>query len=448
MFIITGKIEILSLLPARRRKIKMETDNAEELSYVNNDESSSFYSENDEQYSDDDFGSECSCSTCSTCSTCELCEEELAEEEFGDSSDEEMRHNVPRCEPNLQFCNSDSDNTEKKIHALNNELQRTTKNGYKTDEQYIIEKVTNVVVLKADASQFQNGGYITGKGKTQELLLGGKQRKKRVTFFDSSSSSDVQAEAFSISSLSDSSTSGCCADFNQHLQNGDNFDHKTISSDPVKEHSNDLSEGDLDREYHRLKSVLKTIDPSKLLGVLKHSLKLKTWKPSTPWELYFPRTSLPLTLFTVFAVTKSMTLTLAEKDALSTTLRKTFGKFLKILKELPSSAACVRVYSLCKEPVTIGQALRVKRTVGYALKVSIRPTLMKLVTSPLAQHSVVKTKVVSNFTFSGVHSNDAKLFLCHIIKNPTSRFSIFGISRKCRIKEGYFIVYNNTALHN
>lgn len=270
-----GKIEILSLLPARRRKIKMETDNAEELSYVNNDESSSFYSENDEQYSDDDFGSECSCSTCSTCSTCELCEEELAEEEFGDSSDEEMRHNVPRCEPNLQFCNSDSDNTEKQIHALNNELQRTTKNGYKTDEQYIIEKVANVVVLKADASQFQNGGYITGKGKTQELLLGGKQRKKRVTFFDSSSSSDVQAEAFSISSLSDSSTSGCCADFNQHLQNGDNFDHKTISSDPVKEHSNDLSEGDLDREYHRLKSVLKTIDPSKLLGVLKHSLKTK-----------------------------------------------------------------------------------------------------------------------------------------------------------------------------
>ena len=143
-----------------------------------------------------------------------------------------------------------------------------------------------------------------------------------------------------------------------------------------------------------------------------------------------------------------MTLTLAEKDALSITLRKTFGKFLKILKELPSSAACVRVYSLCKEPVTISQALRVKRTVGYALKVSIHLTLMKLVTSPLAQHSVVKTKVVSNFTFSGVHSNDAKLFLCHIIKNPTSRFSIFGISRKCRIKEGYFIVYNNTALHN
>lgn len=48
MFIIIGKIEILSLFLVCWCKIKMEIDNVEELSYVNNDESLLFYSENDE----------------------------------------------------------------------------------------------------------------------------------------------------------------------------------------------------------------------------------------------------------------------------------------------------------------------------------------------------------------------------------------------------------------
>ena len=279
MFILTGQIEVFSLIPAHQHKIEMESDNAEDLNYVNNDERlSEFDSENEDQYSDDDLGSECSCSTCSTCSTCEICEEELAEES-GDSYDEQLEHEIPGCEHNLQngvqFCNSDSDNMEKLTHMPTDQLQFPAKNGFTTDDQYIIEKFGNVVVLKADASQFKNGGYFAGDDQTQEILLGNKQRKKKVTFLDdSSSSSDVQAEAYSLSSLSDSSTSGCCLDYNQPLQNGEHFDQK-VASDHENGHKNNLSEGDMEREYHRLKSVLKTIDPNKLLGILKHSLKTK-----------------------------------------------------------------------------------------------------------------------------------------------------------------------------
>ena len=262
----------------------MERNDAGELAYVNNDEDLRFASDNDQYTDEDDLGSECSCSTCSTCSTCEMCKaelaEELSEEELSYDEDEQE---IPGCEHDLQndiqYSNSDSDNMEKLMHLQNEELLHfPAKNGFATDEQLMIEKFANVVVLKADASQFKNGGYFTGDEQSQEILLGGKQRKKKVTFLDSSSSSDdvAQAEAFSISSLSDSSTSGSYSGYVQtDIQNGDHSDKNIVEKDQQKGHRNNLSEGEMEREYHRLRDVLKTIDPLKLHAILKHSLKSK-----------------------------------------------------------------------------------------------------------------------------------------------------------------------------
>lgn len=259
----------------------MESDNtAEELVYVNNDENLTYVSDDNDQYTDDDdvgSGSDCSCSTCSTCSTCEMCEEEA--EEAGESYDDD----IPGCAHDLQngihhYCNGDSD-MDKMTHVKTDQLHFPAKNGFTSDDQYIIEKFANVVVLKADASQFKNGGYFTGNDPdSQEILLGSKQRKKKVTFLDSSSSSDevAQAEAYSISSLSDSSTSGSYPGYIPPLQNGVHFDDKKVERDQENGHrSNSLSEGEMEREYHRLRGVLKTIDPLKLHAILKHNLKTK-----------------------------------------------------------------------------------------------------------------------------------------------------------------------------
>lgn len=258
--------------PVVNLSLKMER--VEGLDYVNNDEDLTFASDND-QYTDDE-GSDCSCSTCSTCSTCEMCHAE----ETGELSYDEEESDSPGCEhdlPNdIHYFNSDSDNMEKLTHLQGDELHFSSKNGFTTADQLIFEKFANVVVLKADASQFKNGGYFTNGDNSQEILLGSKQRKKKVTFLDSSSSSDeiTQAEAYSISSLSDSSTSGSYPDYAQPLQNGDHYDKK-IEKDQDEGQKYNLSEGEMEREYHRLRSVLKTIDPLKLHAILKHSLKTK-----------------------------------------------------------------------------------------------------------------------------------------------------------------------------
>lgn len=258
----------------------MESNNAQELVYVNNHEDLTFASDDDQYTDDDELGSECSCSTCSTCSTCEMCEEELGD--AGDLSCDEEEHEFPGCEHDLQndvhYFNSDSDNMDKLTHLQSDELHFPAKNGFTTDDQLLIEKFANVVVLKADASQFKNRGYFTGENQSQEILLGGKQRKKKVTFLDSSSSSDdvAQAEAFSISSLSDSSTCGSYSGYTLPIvQNGDHFHEKKVDKDQEDGHKNNLSESEMEREYHRLRGVLKTIDPLKLHAVLKHSLKTK-----------------------------------------------------------------------------------------------------------------------------------------------------------------------------
>ena len=138
------------------------------------------------------------------------------------------------------------------------------------------------MVLSSDDAQFKNGEYLmNGEKNSNEILLGGKQRKKKVHFMDSSSSSDdvaydvAQAEAYSISSLSDSSTSGSYPDCIQPLQNGYNYPNILKNNQEHKERKGDLSEGELEREYNRLRAVFKTIDPLKLHGILKHSLKTK-----------------------------------------------------------------------------------------------------------------------------------------------------------------------------
>ena len=251
-------------------------ERVEGLDYVNNEEDLTFSSDNDQYTDDEDVGSECSCSTCSTCSTCEMCRAE----ETGELSYDEEEHDIRGCEHDLQndiHCfNSDSDNMEKLTHFQGDELHFSSKNGLTTDDQLIIEKFANVVVLKADASQFKNGGYFTGDDNSQEILLGGKQRKKKVTFLDYSSSSDeiTQAEAYSISSLSDSSTSGSYPDYAHPLQNSEQYDQK-VEKDQDDEQKNNSSEGEMEREYHRLRGVLKTIDPLKLHAILKHNLKTK-----------------------------------------------------------------------------------------------------------------------------------------------------------------------------
>ena len=51
--------------------------------------------------------------------------------------------------------------------------------------------------------------------------------------------------------------------------------HKMEKRHAQNEHINNLPEGEMKREYHRLSAVLKTIDPLKLHAILKHSLKAK-----------------------------------------------------------------------------------------------------------------------------------------------------------------------------
>lgn len=173
-------------------------------------------------------------------------------------------------------------------------------NGFTAEDKLILEKFRNVVVLKADASQFKNGGYlINGEQNPGEILLGGKQRKKKVHFMDSSSSSDDvnQAEAFSISSLSDCSTSGSFPIYDQPPPKGEPFVQKEHENLEHGRHKSDLNEGEMQREYHRLRSVLKTIDPLKLHAILKHSLKAKD--PETIMAL---GTLLPKSKFTADTV--------------------------------------------------------------------------------------------------------------------------------------------------
>ena len=272
-----------------------------EHALIRSDEDLTSNSEYDpDNFTDDDVGSECSCSTCSTCSTCSSFEDEV---EPGESYDEEDLQ-FPGCEkqtvPNdVHFCNGNNDFLEK-TQIQNNELQFPGKYDFPTEDNFIIEKFGSVVVLKADASQFKNGGYLmNGEHQPEEILLGGKQTKKKVHFLDSSSLSDdiTQAEAYSISSLSDSSTSGSYPGFTQPLQNGVHFTHKGEKSQDHTGNKSVLSQGEMEREYHRLKSVLKTIDPLKLHAILKHSLKAKD--PDTIMAL---RTILPKSKFTADTV--------------------------------------------------------------------------------------------------------------------------------------------------
>lgn len=119
---------------------------------------------------------------------------------------------------------------------------------------------------------------------------------------DSSSSSDdvtdaTQAEAVSISSLSDSSTSGSFPIYDQPPESNQSFFQKEGGIVEHNRHKNDVSEGEMKREYNRLRSVLKTIDPVKLHAILTHSLKAKD--PGTIMAL---GTLLPKSKFTADTV--------------------------------------------------------------------------------------------------------------------------------------------------
>lgn len=285
--------------PTDRRELAMEGAIMGEQGLIHNDEDLISNSEYDhDNFTDDDVGSECSCSTCSTCSTCSSFEDELEPGESYDEEDLQFLGCEKQMSNDVHYCNDNTDFLEKP-QIKNNELQFSGENGFPTEE-FIIKKFGNVVVLKADASQFKNGGYLmNGEQQPEEILLGGKQRKKKVHFIDSSSSSDdvAQAEAYSISSFSDSSTSGSYPGFTQPLQNGDHFTHKEVKSQEHIGNKSNLSQGEMEREYHRLRSVLKTIDPLKLHGILKHSLKAKD--PETIMAL---RTLLPKSKFTADTV--------------------------------------------------------------------------------------------------------------------------------------------------
>jgi len=277
--------------------MSMESDIVKENGYYHGDEDLTLNSEYDhDQFTDDDdVGSECSCSTCSTCSTCSIYEDELEPGESYDEEDVQSLGSEKQMPNDFHYCNGNSDLLGKK-QIQSNGLHYPGKNGFTTEDEFLIDKFANVVVLKGDASHFKNGGYlINGEQQSGEILVGGKQKKKKVHFMDSSSSSDdvAHAEAYSISSLSDSSTSGSYPSYTQPIQNGYHFAYKDEKSQESAGHKSDLSEGEMEREYHRLKGVLKTIDPLKLHTILKHSLKAKD--PETIMAL---RTLLPKSKFT------------------------------------------------------------------------------------------------------------------------------------------------------
>ena len=228
--------------------------------------------------SDDDVVSECSCSTCSTCSTCEICEDG---EEIGESDEEFDISDVTEQDNRLCYHNMTDSVQSKGIPAAHiidkRNILRCNETKARETEHFIIEKFENHMVLKADASHVRNEG-INSDRPSQELLLGGNRRKKKVTFLDSSSSSDdvASGELASISGFSDSSNSDSHPAPRQngvHLELNEDWNLASPRADAKLKNSQ--SEGEMEREYYRLKNVLKTFDPLKLHVILKHALKSK-----------------------------------------------------------------------------------------------------------------------------------------------------------------------------